>query len=511
MKVFNIDNTDYFQTIRELFDNDTFCDLKIVATKNKENEYGADVVSTRPIFCHSLVLCAALPELKPCLLSTHPPIEDHRTLILVGYNRTSIQLAIDGIYTELVNYSGKPHKKPWLESFGLLSDYNLDVYDQDVENEITKPEHEQILSTSEEVLEQELLNPIDGQLMTIAHHGDEEDHLDYDPPLNIETGELMESKFVDENTLQATLKNQSLNDFNKIVRKRTKSQKISLKDRKSKPDNDLEKVCFGCLKTFPYSTCKERKLYLKHTLIHCKCECAISFKTKVNFEKHMKTVHKGHLYKCDFENCNSKSTLLKEFIRHRQKHAQCSKEESNICPDCGREFINSYYMKAHYGSRHKKMKCKICGVFTFGTDDNQKHHNAVHKPNLVCELCGKNFKTKSTLRCHVVNVHTPEDQRPYKCDFCPKGFLNSRYLLTHVERDHKGNRAFTCRALGCDRTFTLPEVRKRHEKRDHNLNINLKPGVTSKFEVHSSTFEASKDFSSLNGPSEKGRMTESQL
>ena len=111
----------------------------------------------------------------------------------------------------------------------------------------------------------------------------------------------------------------------------------------------------------------------------------------------------------------------------------------------------------------------------------------------------ENFKTKSTLRCHVINVHTPEDQRPYKCDLCPKGFLNSRYLLTHVERDHKGNRAFTCRATGCDRTFTLPEVRKRHEKRDHNLNINLKPGVTSKFEVRNSTLQMTKHLSVLHG------------
>ena len=83
---------------------------------------------------------------------------------------------------------------------------------------------------------------------------------------------------------------------------------------------NTEKVCFGCLKSYPYSTRTERKIYLKHTLEHCKCECGISFKSKIDFENHMKSVHHGHLYKCAFKDCNAKSSLLKEYIRHRQKH-----------------------------------------------------------------------------------------------------------------------------------------------------------------------------------------------
>ena len=496
----NVD-TDYFETIRDLFENGTFCDLKIVTTADtKNNKNHNEVNKGDPIFCHSLVLCAALPEFKSCILSSHPPHEEYRTLIFDGYDKDSIQLAIDGIYTELVNYSGKPTKEPWLKSFGLLPDNNSEQCSIKDSSDILQSQTFSIFS-GESLIKPVFLSPVHEQLMTSVHDDYENTYQSNYDLLDSKTRVWTDSKYMDKNLSPSDIKEDSTHVLCKKPKKTEKLRKVRLKEKRDKKYSETEKVCFGCLKTFAYSTSKERKIYLKHTLSHCKCECDTNFKSKVEFEKHMRAVHKGHLYKCDYKNCNGKSTLLKEYIRHRQKHVQSNKEESNICPVCGREFINSYYMKAHYGSRHKKMKCKLCGIFTYGTDDNQKHHNAVHKPNLVCELCGNNFKTKSTLRCHVINVHTPEDQRPYKCDFCPKGFLNSRYLLTHVERDHKGNRAFTCRAIGCDRTFTLPEVRKRHEKRDHKLNINLKPGVTSKFEVHGSTLDIPRALPCANSTS----------
>ena len=478
--------TDYFQTIHNLFKNRTFCDLMIITTGEKIND-GVDHVGDRihPIFCHSIVLCAALPELKSLLSPTHFLADDYRTLILDGYDRQSIQAVIDDIYSELVSNSGTSCKAQWLKSFDLFKYQDVERCD---EHKSCSTWLEKDDLRRESFTTSSPFDPSNDQYITIRHLGEGESYTcDNNDFLGTATNDAVICKEIGDHMIPNNIPGSETLEPTKPIKITKKIKKCKLKEKIGQAK--LEKVCFGCLKSFPFSTSKERKWYLKHTLTHCKCNCDILFKSKVEFEKHMRAIHKDHVYKCDYlngtERCNGKSTLLKEYIRHRQKHVQCSKEESNICPDCGREFINSYYMKAHYGSRHKKMKCQVCGIYTYGTDDNQKHHNAMHKPKLVCELCGKDFKTKSTLRCHVINVHTPEDQRPYKCSFCPKGFLNSRYLLTHVERDHKGNRAFKCRAIGCDRTFTLPEVRKRHEKRDHNININLKPGVVSKFEVRS--------------------------
>ena len=81
--------------------------------------------------------------------------------------------------------------------------------------------------------------------------------------------------------------------------------------------------------------------------------------------------------------------------------------------------------------------------------------------------------------------HTPDEERPFVCKYCPRGFLNQCQLDDHVARAHEGRRPYPCRAQGCTRAFTLPGVRKRHEKRDHNLCINLKRGMRSRSEVNS--------------------------
>ena len=76
------------------------------------------------------------------------------------------------------------------------------------------------------------------------------------------------------------------------------------------------------------------------------------------------------------------------------------------------------------------------------------------------------------------------------CKYCPRGFLNQCQLDDHVARAHEGRRPYPCRAQGCSRAFTLPGVRKRHEKRDHNLCINLKRGMRSRSEVNSGLLTA---------------------
>ena len=86
--------------------------------------------------------------------------------------------------------------------------------------------------------------------------------------------------------------------------------------------------------------------------------------------------------------------------------------------------------------------------------------------------------------------HTPDEERPFVCKYCPRGFLNQCQLDDHVARAHEGRRPYPCRAQGCSRAFTLPGVRKRHEKRDHNLCINLKRGMRSRSEVNSGLLTA---------------------
>jgi len=61
-----------------------------------------------------------------------------------------------------------------------------------------------------------------------------------------------------------------------------------------------------------------------------------------------------------------------------------------------------------------------------------------------CEICGKTFPYKNTLRAHV-NTHTRA--KSYACDVCGKTFGNRDHLKYHC-KIHTGDRSFTCDVCG---------------------------------------------------------------
>ena len=81
----------------------------------------------------------------------------------------------------------------------------------------------------------------------------------------------------------------------------------------------------------------------------------------------------------------------------------------------------------------------------------------------------------------------------------------------HVARAHEGRRPYPCRAQGCSRAFTLPGVRKRHEKRDHNLCINLKRGMRSRSEVNSGLQAHSQTTPTFTDPAAVCQMLPQQI
>ena len=73
---------------------------------------------------------------------------------------------------------------------------------------------------------------------------------------------------------------------------------------------------------------------------------------------------------------------------HKQKHGRSSLEQSNVCSECGREFVNGLRMRAHFQNVHAKVRCKLCGEVCAGTLGSQKHNREEHSPSVMCDVCG---------------------------------------------------------------------------------------------------------------------------
>jgi len=254
-----------------------------------------------------------------------------------------------------------------------------------------------------------------------------------------------------------------------------------------------EKTCSSCRTTLPFSTPKDRADFEKHVVSHLKCVCNIAFESRKAYTDHMKSAHEEKkLYKCTQGKCGRTFATKKARNRHEKSKHDMSVFEgaaAHVCHVCGRAFVSNHYMSVHYRFEHADQKCDQCGLVFVGRLKYDKHLREAHKSLTICEQCGQHFTNKKYLRSHIVNVHTADKDRPHVCKLCPKGFLTQTRLNDHVARSHEGIRPYTCRSPGCTRAFTLGTVRKRHEKRDHDLDINMKRGSKSKYEVHNLNFD----------------------
>lgn len=57
-----------------------------------------------------------------------------------------------------------------------------------------------------------------------------------------------------------------------------------------------------------------------------------------------------------------------------------------------------------------------------------------HRPyHFRCSFCQKCFTDKISLRDHIRNVHSPEDERQFQCDICKKSFAKIYLLRSHLK------------------------------------------------------------------------------
>ncbi|VDK30613.1 unnamed protein product [Dibothriocephalus latus] len=119
---------------------------------------------------------------------------------------------------------------------------------------------------------------------------------------------------------------------------------------------------------------------------------------------------------------------------------RCPKRGIIVCEVCGKSFKQKSTLKRQIAAVHKELRnyvCEVCGQdFTRKTTMN-KHIDVIHKGrrDFVCDVCGRTFAGKSNPNRHMDLVHT--ELRPFVCEVCGEDFKQKKVLNEHIDAVHK--------------------------------------------------------------------------
>ncbi|XP_066982336.1 oocyte zinc finger protein XlCOF6-like [Macrobrachium rosenbergii] len=271
--------------------------------------------------------------------------------------------------------------------------------------------------------------------------------------------------------------------------------------------NDKPFLCDICGKTFPHPMALNRHM-LSHSKVksHTCNECGKSFASQSNLRSHALIHSDEKPFQC--EECGHKFRRISTLRFHKRTHTnerpyQCdvcgktftqpsslkthqklhSGERPHACNVCNEKFALKGALQSHMRThtKEKPFNCEVCSK-SFAQSSALKSHLKTHENDKTantdgnskelaqedeaptdgkpkkhpCELCGRSFALKNTLKIHMMR-HRGE--RPHKCDVCPKSFTQSSTLKIH-KRIHTGDKPYACSV--CDAHFAYNYALQKH-------------------------------------------------
>ena len=253
-------------------------------------------------------------------------------------------------------------------------------------------------------------------------------------------------------------------------------------------DKGIWKQCIQCgfleRRTISFS----RHLQKRGPLHNDECsQCSKKLSSYKEYQDHVNTQHYGiWKYKCGFEICgeffDDETQYLKHINIHTRKMPQEEKTEvkkvpkksghlenkqKGFCHECGKTFN---YIMNHIRIRHSQVlcKCELCDQTFKSLAELYQHKGKVHFKT-QCPNCGL-MVSNNNLKYHILQKHTPDNEKPHQCHQCGKGFVQ-RYLFDDHMNIHTGDKPHKCKY--CPASFASKGTMLMHQK--GHLGIKRKP------------------------------------
>ncbi|CAG9801771.1 unnamed protein product [Chironomus riparius] len=240
-----------------------------------------------------------------------------------------------------------------------------------------------------------------------------------------------------------------------------------------KPHTTAQYECDICGLTFQIK-CK----LLSHIRLHIssvrhKCKiCEQTFKSMKNLHTHSMKIHgRGAYGTVEYSKFSFECEICKKlFSAERIKaHMALHTTPKIICDHCGKFYRTKTALEYHLSISHKEEKkftCSVCGK-SFKKMSILKQHEETHNPIKIfikCEMCPKILQMKH-LKLHMDIQHGNKyNERNHHCH-CGKAFRYEKQLDKHKEQVHEAkNRGAIYPCTECDKTFT-----RRQELRNHSF------------------------------------------
>ena len=140
--------------------------------------------------------------------------------------------------------------------------------------------------------------------------------------------------------------------------------------------------------------------------------------------------------------------------------------------------------------KEKKFKCEICGKFFSVKMSLKSHIRCVHEgiKHFSCAYCHYRSYTNQSMTTHLA-THT--GVKNYKCTHCDYASVQKGHLTAHINRHHT-NKTYRCRFKGCGVSKTSQEELFEHIRSDQTCPMSF--NNLQKLKLHSRTHTGDKPY-----------------